>query len=166
MRLFKGKHLNLVEKDGWEYVERNNITGIVAILAITDDDEILLVQQYRPPVGRSVIELPAGLVGDEEDFSGENMEEAAKRELLEETGYSANRMEHLIDMALSPGIISEVMSLFKAHDLTYIHSGGGIGRENIKVHKVRLERLPEWLAIQNQENILLDAKVYSALQFI
>ena len=87
--LFDGKHIQLLARQNWEFAARKNVTGIVGIIAVTDDRKLLLVEQYRPPVDASVIELPAGLAGDLPNYSGEELVAAAKRELLEETGYEA-----------------------------------------------------------------------------
>ena len=81
------RHLQLVRRGGWEYVERPNVTGIVVIVPVTRDGELVLIEQYRVPVDRPVIELPAGLAGDVPGTEGERLEAAARRELLEETGY-------------------------------------------------------------------------------
>src|SRR5580704_13589060 len=87
--LFEGKHIRMVARGDWEYAERKNVTGIVAIIAVTAEGKLLLVEQYRPPLGKTVIELPAGLAGDIAGQEGEAMVTAARRELLEETGYEA-----------------------------------------------------------------------------
>src|SRR5271154_1531774 len=91
-----GKYVNLSTRRGWEFVERKNISGIVAIIAVTDERKLLLVEQYRPPMDKNVIELPAGLAGDARENQGEELERAARRELLEETGYEAREMERLV----------------------------------------------------------------------
>ena len=91
--LGKGNYLELLRVNGWEYVRRTASTSVVVIIAQTDANELLLVEQYRPPVGTNVIELPAGLVGDEPGYEQESPEQASKRELLEETGYLGNNFE-------------------------------------------------------------------------
>lgn len=91
-----GKYVNLATRRDWEFVERKNISGIVAIVAVTDSGKLLLIEQYRPPVDKNVIELPAGLAGDSRENAGEALENAARRELLEETGYAAREMEQLV----------------------------------------------------------------------
>ena len=89
--IMEGKFIRYLKKDGWEYVERPNCSGVVIILAVTDDNTLLFTEQYRIPLGKPVIEFPAGLVGDTEDRH-ETLEVAALRELLEETGYQAERV--------------------------------------------------------------------------
>ena len=115
--LASGKYLSLVKKNGWEYVERPGISGIVVILAITDNDEVLFTEQLRIPVGKRVIELPAGLAGDIPGQENEDLSVAAKRELFEECGYEAAKMELLIEGPPSAGLTTEYISLFKAFHL-------------------------------------------------
>lgn len=162
--VFEGKFLRVVSKSGWEYAERTNASGAVCMLAVTDDDELLLVEQYRIPVETLTIELPAGLIGDEE--ACQSPEDSARRELIEETGYEARFMTQLVEVSSSPGMISERTILFKAAGLTKISRGGGVEGESIKVHKVRLESLTSWLEIKQAEGYLLDAKIYSCLFFL
>jgi ADP-ribose pyrophosphatase len=90
-----GKYIELVRQNGWEFARRKGISGIVGIIAVTDDRKLVLVEQHRPPVGARVIELPAGLAGDAKGHEKEDLADAARRELLEETGYVARRMERL-----------------------------------------------------------------------
>ena len=106
--LHEGQYVRLVRENGWEFVERTIPTGIVLIVAVTEDDRVLLLEQFRPPVGRPTIELPAGLAGDIPGHRDENMATAARRELLEETGYRATDMVCLTEGPPSPGISSEV----------------------------------------------------------
>ena len=93
--LCDAKYLRLVRKDGWEFVQRKNVSGIVGIIAITNDHKLILVEQFRPPVGKNVIEIPAGLAGDSPTTKNEDLAVAAIRELEEETGYRASHMTEL-----------------------------------------------------------------------
>ncbi|MEQ9380064.1 MAG: NUDIX hydrolase, partial [Pirellulales bacterium] len=93
--VYKGSHLSMHKRGGWEYASRNTLKPAVGIVAVTDTGRVILVEQHRPPVGRSVIELPAGLSGDIAGSENEALLEAAKRELLEETGYVASRWSEL-----------------------------------------------------------------------
>src|SRR3954467_3378014 len=102
--LYDGKHIQLVKQANWEFAKRKNLTGIVGIVAVTDDGKLVLVEQFRPPVGKRVIELPAGLAGDSGGTEGEDLAVAAKRELLEETGYEAKQWTRLVDGAASAGM--------------------------------------------------------------
>jgi ADP-ribose pyrophosphatase len=115
--LYEGRFLTVRKKGHWEYVERRKASGIVAILAITDNRGLILVEQFRIPVNKRVIEIPAGLAGDIAGNETETLAEAAKRELLEETGYEAQRMEYLTEGPASAGLSTEVITLFRAHEL-------------------------------------------------
>ncbi|QNN21000.1 NUDIX hydrolase [Planctomycetales bacterium ZRK34] len=95
--------------DGWEHASRRIASGVVAIIAITDDGKIMLVEQYRPPLGRLMIELPAGLAGDLTDAADEDLQTAAERELLEETGYRAARWRQIGDGASSSGLTNNAV---------------------------------------------------------
>jgi len=161
--LFEGHFFRVKKKDHWEYVERCKSSGIVAILAITDNRELILVEQFRVPVNKRVIEIPAGLAGDIEGKENEVLAEAAKRELLEETGYEAQRMEYLIEGPSSAGLSNEVITFFRAHALKKIAQGGGDESENIQVHTVPLVELKTWIETRRQEGCLVDYKVFAAL---
>ena len=163
--LFEGRFLRVRKKDRWEYVERCKTSGIVAILAITDKRELILVEQFRLPVDRRVIEIPAGLAGDIEGEENEALAKAAKRELVEETGYEAQRMEYLTEGPPSAGLSTEVVTFFRARGLKKISDGGGEGSENIRVHLVPLADLQAWIAAKQNEGCLVDYKVYAALYF-
>jgi ADP-ribose pyrophosphatase len=160
---FQGRFLSLVSKNGWEFASRVGSTGVVAIIACTDDDEILLVEQFRPPVGRNVIEIPAGLAGDVTGSEFEAFETAARRELLEETGYSAASMRELQTGPSSAGLTDELITFFEATGLTKEHAGGGDDSEVITVHKIPRTDLRDWLAEQSAAGKLIDPKIAAAL---
>ena len=161
-----GKHVRFVSRDGWEYVERHKVTGIVGIVAVTPQKKIILVEQYRAPLGRNCIELPAGLAGDIPGEEKEALATAAQRELVEETGYEAAEMLPLGDGAVSAGITNEVISLFEARGLKKTNQGGGDGTENITVHEIPLAEVRSWLERRRKEGAIPDWKVYAALYFI
>ena len=161
--LWEGKYLKLVMRGHWEYVERRNVTGIVCIVALTDDGKLLLVEQYRPPVAARVVELPAGLVGDVPGEEGEALEAAARRELLEETGYRAARMERLFDGAPSAGLCDEHITFFLATGLEKVGDGGGDDSEDIAVREVPLGGLLEYLRGRQAAGAIVDAKIFSPL---
>jgi ADP-ribose pyrophosphatase len=164
--LHKGQFLALFREGHWEYVERVNATGAAIILAVTDDQKVLLVEQYRIPVHTRTIELPAGIIGDEPGGSKESQAEAARRELLEETGYAATAMEVLTTGAASSGLTSEVVTLFKASDLQRTGEGGGVAHEDITVHEVPLAEVDAWLAARAGAGILIDPKIFAGLYFL
>jgi ADP-ribose pyrophosphatase len=162
---FKGRFLSLLERDGWEFTSRSNATGVVVLIAVTDQDEIVLVEQFRTPVGGRVLELPAGLVGDLDDTS-ETIMVAAARELEEETGFQAARMEVLLECPSSPGMSDEIVTFIMASGLTRTGSGGGDESEDILVHVVALDQVDRWLHEQSAAGKPLDPKIYSALYWI
>ena len=164
--LFTGKFLALVKEGRWEYVDRIGATGAAIIVAVTDEQKLLLVEQYRIPVHARTIELPAGIIGDEPGGRDECHAAAAKRELLEETGYAAERIETLSTGPASSGLTSEVVTLLLASGLKRVHAGGGVGHENITVHEVPLNEVHEWLAAKANAGLLIEPKVYAGLYFI
>ncbi len=161
--LFQTRWLGLYRIGHWDFVRRPNSDAAVGILAITPDQEIILVEQFRFPMQRRVIEIPAGLVGDEPEFAGEALAETARRELLEETGYRAGSVVPLISSPTSAGMTSEFTHIFHATDLVRETAGGGVAGENIIVHHVPLTELSEWLAAREEEGMLIDFKIHSAL---
>lgn len=164
--LYTGKYLALLKEGRWEYAERIGVTGAAIILAVTDEQKLLLVEQYRIPVHCRTIELPAGIVGDEPNRSAEQVADAAHRELAEETGYSAGRMEILTTGPASSGLTSEVVTLLRATGLKRVGAGGGVAHENIVVHEVPLDRVHEWLAGKAKVGLLVEPKVYAGLYFL
>ena len=148
---------------GWEYVTRTHATGVVGIIAVNDEEQLVLVEQYRPPVAARVLELPAGLVGDN---APESSEEAARRELLEETGYSAESMEVLFAGPSSAGLADEVVHLVRAHGLRQTHPGGGIEGESIVVHRVPLHGLESFIEDFEASDGMVDFKVRLAAHLV
>ena len=134
--VWQGKFLTAKTRGKWEYVSRARGIRAAVILAIDADDNVILVEQFRIPLGRACIELPAGLVGDDDSLQGEDATAAAARELEEETGYCAARMEVLGEFYSSPGLVSESFTLLRAHGLTKAGPGGGTEGESITVHRV------------------------------
>jgi ADP-ribose diphosphatase len=161
--LAAGRYLTLVDEHGWEYVTRSEVTGVVVIVAITDDERLLLVEQHRMAVHRRVIELPAGLVGDGELHAGESLLDAARRELIEETGFSARELVPLAEGPMAVGISNEVISFFQARGLQRVGPGGGDATEQITVHQVPLARLPGFLAACAAAKLAVDPKIYAGL---
>ncbi len=133
------------------------------ILAI-DDGHVLLVEQYRVPLGKNCIELPAGLVGDQDEHGDEDASLAAIRELEEETGYHANVIEDCGEFYSSPGMVSESFSLFQAKELTKVGDGGGVDGENITVHRVALVELDGFIEKKRAEGAAIDVKLLLFLQ--
>lgn len=164
--LHRGKFKQLVCVDGWEFVERVNCGGIVVMLAETDQGNLVLIDQYRIPVGKRVIEFPAGLANDTEAFRGESLRDAARREFLEEAGYKARRMTFLASGPANPAISGDIMNVFLAEGLTKATAGGGDGTESINVHEVPFGRIDEWLARKRRQGFLVDPKVYAGIYLL
>lgn len=164
--LHAGDYLRLCRTDTWEYVQRVNARGAVVIAALTPDDELLLVEQPRPALGRSVIELPAGLVGDVAGEEDENRSVAAGRELEEETGWRAARLVYLTGGPPSAGLSGETLWFYRALELERVGPGGGDDSEQITVHTVALAEVDDWLEARQRDGTPVDPKVYTGLYFI
>jgi len=162
--VFTGTHLLVLERDDWQYAERKKGKAAAVIVALTGDDRVVLIEQFRKPVNARVIDFPAGLVGDE---SGEESpEETARRELEEETGFVCEAIEALGSGPSSPGITSEIIHLFRATGLRRTGEGGGVGGEDIEVHQVPLADVEHWLQRKRGEGVLVDMKVWAGLYFL
>lgn len=161
----KGRHVSLVCRANWEYAKRRGARGVVVIAALSDNHELILVEQYRIPVSQYCIEMPAGLVGDSSN-PDEDIIVAAKRELLEETGYEANNFEIIISGPSSPGLTNEIHTLLFANKLRKVTDGGGVGDENISIHLVPLLSVYSWLKEQSKNKKLVDSKILAALYYI
>jgi ADP-ribose pyrophosphatase len=164
--LHTGKFLTVVKEGHWEYVNRTNASGAAIIAAVTPEGNLLLVEQYRIPVHARTIELPAGIIGDEPGEAAELGASAAKRELLEETGYAAKKIRPLVTGPSGAGITSELVSLFLASGLQRVGKGGGVAHEDITVHEVPLSEIDSWLEAKAKSGVLIDPKVYSGLYFV
>jgi ADP-ribose pyrophosphatase len=164
--LHTGKFLTMIKEGHWEYVDRLNATGAAIIVALTEEQKLLLVEQYRIPVHARTIELPAGIIGDEPGATNESHAQAARRELLEETGYAAARIEPLTTGPSGAGLTSERVTLFRASGLRRAGKGGGVAHEDIVVHEVPLAEVPAWLESKARAGVLIDPKVYAGLFFL
>lgn len=163
--LSDGKHLRFLRRGTWEYVSRRGVVGVVTIIAVNREGKLILVEQHRPPVEANVIELPAGLAGDGPHHH-ETLESAARRELLEETGYEAGTMAYVGGGTVSPGLTDELITLFVASDLNKTGPGAGDGGEQITLHEVPLKDLDSWLEQQAQLGKMVDLKVYTVTHFL
>lgn len=167
--LGSGRYLELVEENGWEYVRRpvaGGVGGVVVIVATTNRDELVLVEQPRIPLHCRTIELPAGLVGDLPSVRGEALLTAAARELEEETGFVAERWSQIVDVPSSVGSSAEVITLFRATGLSRRGEGGGDETEDITVHVVPLSDVDAFLDAKVAAGGMVDAKVYAGLYLL
>lgn len=162
----RGRFVELVEENGWEFVRRHASTGVVVIIATTDAGELVLVEQPRVPIGRRAIELPAGLVGDVRGSEDEPFERAAERELEEETGFHATRWARLLETPGSVGLSSEMLTYYRATGLSRVGPGGGDATEDITVHLIPLGEVRAFLAAKLAAGLAIDPKVFVGLYFV
>jgi ADP-ribose pyrophosphatase len=154
--VWEGRFIAAKRRGRWEYVSRTRGIHAAVILAV-DEGHVILVEQYRVPLGRNCLELPAGLVGD--DVAGEAAEVAAIRELEEETGWRAARMTGLGIFYSSPGMVSEGFTLLRAEGLSRVGEGGGVEGEDIAVHRVRLDAVADFVAAKRAEGCAIDVRL-------
>ena len=153
----------MVREGSWEYCERVNQTSAVMVFACTPEGKVLLVEEFRPPIGMQSLCFPAGLSGDE---GPESDAAAAQRELVEETGYEASEMRYLFTGPSSPGLTSETLSFYLAGGLRKVADGGGVDNENIIVHEAPLDSIDSWLAEQVAAGKSIDPRIYTGLYFL
>lgn len=161
--VWQGKFITAKTNGKWEYVSRARGIKAGVILAV-DEGHVILVEQYRVPLGRNCLELPAGLVGDHE--AGEAVDVAAARELEEETGYRADAIEIIGEFYSSPGMVSESFTLVRAHGLTKVSGGGGVDGENITVHRIALASVSGFIAQKRAEGVGIDVKLLTLLPLV
>lgn len=165
--LFNGRWLRLMRRGRWEYAERTHRGGASAVIvAVTDADEVVLVEQYRVPIAAPTIEMPAGLIGDDPDRAGEDVLASAARELEEETGFRAARLVQVMHGPSSAGMSTEVMYFVRAFGLTRVGPGGGDPTEGIRVHLVPRTACAGFLADRLDAGYGIDPKLYAGLYFV
>jgi ADP-ribose pyrophosphatase len=160
--MWEGKYIRAMKRGRWEYVSRTNSVGAAVILA-EHEGKVILVEQYRVPVGARCLELPAGLVGDEEAHA--TVESTAIKELEEETGFTCERVERLGDFHSSPGMVAESFTLVRAHGVRNIGEGGGTEHEEIEVHLVAREDIPAFIAERRAAGVAVDVKLLIFMNF-
>lgn len=161
--VWQGKFITAKRRGRWEYVGRARGIRAAVILAIDDEDHVILVDQFRTPLGKRCIELPAGLVGDHDDNQDEDTSVAGARELEEETGYRAGRMDVIGEFFSSPGMVSESFTLLRANDLVKVGEGGGVESEDITVHRVPLADIGAAIGRFRAEGFAIDVKILTLL---
>ena len=160
--MWAGKFVRIIKQGKWEYASRTRDVRAVVILAEIEG-KVILIDQHRVPVGGRCIELPAGLVGDEDPNA--TVEGTAIKELEEETGYTAERIERLGDFYSSPGMVAEGFTLVRAHHVRRVSSGGGTADEDINVHLVSRDDIPAFLAQKRAEGFAIDVKLLLFLDY-
>ncbi|WP_067682350.1 NUDIX hydrolase [Tsuneonella dongtanensis] len=159
--VWQGKYIAAKKRGRWEYVSR--VRGIrAAVILAVEDGHILLVEQYRVPLGMPCLELPAGLVGDQDD-PDEEVLDAAGRELEEETGWRADRLEIAGEFFSSPGMVSEHFTLVRASGLTRTGPGGGTDGEDITVYRVPLAELSGFVEKRRSAGVGIDVRIMGLL---
>lgn len=163
--LFEGRFIRLVDDNGWEFADRVTGAGVVCIVAL-DDEHVILVEEFRSAVQAPVISLPAGLI-DRADIGAaqESAQDAALRELREEAGYTARRIEEVASGPISAGMTTERVTFFLAQDL---QAGEQMldGEEDIRVHRVALRQLPAFLSDCVSRGAEIDPKIFVGLYFV
>ena len=137
--MWAGKYVRALKRGKWEYASRANNINAVVILA-EYEGKVILIDQPRVPPDCRCVELPAGLVGDEDPDA--TTESTAVKELEEETGFTAERIERLGTFYASPGMLSESFTLVRAHGVRRIGEGGGDENEDINVHLIPRPEIP------------------------
>ena len=161
--LYAGRFLTMAREGRWEYCERVRNTAAVMVFSCTPEGRVLLVEEFRPPIGQRCLCFPAGLSGDE---GPESDEAAARRELLEETGYAADTMQYLFTGPSSPGMSSETLHFYRASGLRRVGQGGGVENERIAVVELPLQDIDAALAAKRAAGVALDPRIYTGLYFL
>ena len=160
--MWEGKYIRAMKRGRWEYVSRTSATNAAVVLA-EHEGKVILIEQYRVPLGARCLELPAGLVGDEDEHA--TVEETAVKELEEETGFTCDRVERLGDFHSSPGMVAESFTLVRAHGVRKVGEGGGTEHEEIDVHLVAREDIPAFVAERRAAGGAVDVKLLIFLNF-
>jgi ADP-ribose pyrophosphatase len=160
--MWKGKFVRALRRGKWEYASRANNINAVVILA-EHEGKVILIDQPRVPPDCRCVELPAGLVGDLDREA--TVESTAIRELEEETGFTAERVERLGEFYASPGMLSESFTLVRAHGVRKIGEGGGDENEDINVHLVPRANIPNFIEQKRAEGFGVDVKLLLFLDY-
>ena len=154
--MWQGKYISALKRGRWEFVSRTGSTNAVVIVA-EHEGKVILIEQFRVPVGGRCLELPAGLVGDEDEHA--TVEDTAVKELEEETGFTCDRVERLGEFHSSPGMVAESFTLVRAHGVRKVGEGGGTHEEDIEVFLVAREDIPNFMAERRAAGSAVDVKL-------
>jgi len=160
--MWEGKFVRALRRGKWEYASRARDIRAVVILA-EYDGKVILVDQPRAGPDCRCVELPAGLVGDTDP--GATIEDTAIKELEEETGFTAERVERLGDFYSSPGMLAESFTLVRLHGVRKIGEGGGDESEDINVHLVARADIANFLEQKRAEGFGIDVKLLLLLNY-
>ncbi len=165
--LYAGQWLRIMRRGKWEYAERTNRGGgAVIVIAETEDGKVVFVEQFRVPIDARTIEMPAGLIGDDEAAEDDDVLATARRELIEETGYDGDSFELVLTGPTSAGMSNESVSFVLARGLRRVGRGGGVDGEDITVHEVTRAEAPDWLLARHAEGFGIDLKLFAGLWFL
>ena len=160
--MWQGKYISALKRGRWEFVSRTGSTNAVVIVA-EHEGKVILIEQFRVPVGGRCLELPAGLVGDEDEHA--TVEGTAVKELEEETGFTCDRVERLGDFHSSPGMVAESFTLVRAHGVRKVGEGGGTEHEEIEVFLVPRAEIPGFVASRRALGVSVDVKLLNFMNF-
>jgi len=160
--MWQGKYISALKRGRWEFVSRTGSTNAVVIVA-EHEGKVILIEQFRVPVGGRCLELPAGLVGDEDEHA--TVEDTAVKELEEETGFTRDRVERLGDFHSSPGMVAESFTLVRAHGVRKVGEGGGTEHEEIEVFLVPRAEIPGFVASRRALGVSVDVKLLNFMNF-
>jgi len=158
-----GRFIKIMQTGRWEYAQRTNASAVIAIVATTPNNEVVFIEQFREPTGKRCVELPAGLVGDTPGKGHEELTEAVRRELIEETGFTADRVSFVATSSSSAGLTDEVVYVYRAEGLRQVTDGGGVDGELIQTHLVPHDRVDAWLAKRRDEGLDIAMSLYGSL---
>jgi ADP-ribose pyrophosphatase len=160
--VWQGKYISALKRGRWEFVSRTGSTNAVVIIA-EHEGKVILIEQFRVPVGGRCLELPAGLVGDEDEHA--TVEGPAVKELEEETGFTCERVERLGDFHSSPGMVAESFTLVRAYGVRKVGEGGGTEHEEIDVFLVPRAEIPAFVSSRREQGVAVDVKLLNFLNF-
>lgn len=150
------------QSDSWDMVKRKTYGRAVCIAAVTSERELILIKIFRIPLQSYILEFPAGLM----DKQGEAEEAAARRELLEETGYEAERLEFLVSGPSNASLLADETALYLGINARFVQPPHLESHEDIKVVKVPIDNLMSYLDEASKKEMKIDIKLPAILPFL